>query len=294
MAPFRIGKLFHLTPLVDDLVAAEAFFTGVFAPLTFYRGYSSHWHRNASLMAVADAVIEPLQPLAPDGDGPGTSWYRYMARFGPRVHNVALYGTGLDELGRRLDEHGVRHTDAGVATTLFIHPKDSPGMIEFSDPGAFRGADPRFSPHWDVFAADYWPNGHPLGLRHLSHTTIVVTDVEAAVRFYTDLLDARTLPDQAGAEGGRSRFVVVGEGTVLELAQPAGPGRLADELARAGESVTGVTFRVGDAEAAARHVEERVEMKVTLTDGRAAVDAASTWGCEYAFSDRALEGDPRG
>src|SRR5271165_2719884 len=88
---FRIGKLFHLTPLVDDLDEAVEFFTSIFAPLTYYRGYSPHWHRDAALMAIADSVIEPLKPLAPEGGDKATSWFRYMDGFGPRVHNVALY-----------------------------------------------------------------------------------------------------------------------------------------------------------------------------------------------------------
>jgi len=293
MASMRIGKLFHLTPLVDDLVAAEAFFVPLFGPLVYYRGYSPHWHRNASLMAIADCVIEPLQPLAPEGGQPGTSWFRYMDRFGPRVHNVAFYASGLDELGARLTARGVRYTDAGVSTTLFIHPKDSPGMLEFSTADHFSQTDPRLSPQWDAFATRYWP-GLALGLEHLSHTTIVVEDRRSALAFYTDALDARPLPEQAGEPGARSSFVEVGEGTVLELAQPDGPGRLADELDRVGQAVTGVTFKVRDAKAAAEAAEQRVGMKAVVDDGRAVLDPAETWGAQYAFSERALEGHPRG
>ena len=42
----RIGKLFHLTPLVDSLPDAEFFFNSLFSPLCMMRNYSSHWHRH--------------------------------------------------------------------------------------------------------------------------------------------------------------------------------------------------------------------------------------------------------
>ena len=63
----RIGKLFHLTPLVDDLAPAEYFFNSVFAPLCMMRNYSSHWHRHAAIYIIGETSI-------PDGAGrsPGT------------------------------------------------------------------------------------------------------------------------------------------------------------------------------------------------------------------------------
>ena len=65
-----IGRVFHYTPLVEDLPKAEAFFHTFFAPHGFYRGYSPFWHRMAAILVVSDFVIEPLQPLAPVDDQP--------------------------------------------------------------------------------------------------------------------------------------------------------------------------------------------------------------------------------
>ncbi|HLN16272.1 MAG TPA: VOC family protein [Acidimicrobiales bacterium] len=293
MATLRIGKLFHLTPLVDDLDGAVEFFTSVFAPLVYYRGYAAHWHREASLMAIADSIIEPLLPLPPADGAVGTSWFRYMESFGPRVHNVAIYCDDLESLAARLDERGVRYTDAGVSTTLFIHPKDSPGMLEFSTSTWSQSGDPRFSPRWDDFARDYWAHRLPLGLERLSHITTVVRDRDAAREFYTGALDAVVLPEQPGIDAATSHFVVVGEGVVFELAEPSGPGRPADELERCGEGVIGVTFKVRDLDAARTYLANREAGEIHEGPGRLSFDASRTWGCEYAFGDRALEGDRR-
>src|SRR4029077_9609562 len=62
----RIGKLFHLTPLVDDLGKAEYFFNTVFSPLCMMRNYSEHWHRHAAIYVIGETSIEPMQCLAPE------------------------------------------------------------------------------------------------------------------------------------------------------------------------------------------------------------------------------------
>ncbi len=96
-------------------------------------------------------------------------------------------------------------------------------MLEFHAPSEeFRTDmnDPRFSVHWPAFRDDFWPKRHPLGLERMSHITVVVHDVDAAARFYTDVLDAVALDDQASTlTDGDATFVLLGEDTVVELAR---------------------------------------------------------------------------
>jgi catechol 2,3-dioxygenase-like lactoylglutathione lyase family enzyme len=300
---FRIGKLFHLTPLVDSLAQAELLFTALFAPFCIMRNYSPHWHRDAAIFVVAETAIEPMQPLAPREHEPATSWYRYMARFGPHVHNLAFYVEDLDDLAGRLRDAGVRITDGGSPGTIFAHPKDTPGMLEFSEPSGEFGldrADPRFSGAWPAFRDDFWPNWHPLGLLRLSHVTIAVHDADAAAHFYTDVLCASPLPDQPATVGDAdARFVLLGEDTVLELARPRDEeSLLASELRTVGECVTTVTFTVRDLERAAAHLDRLVQLVAatgfTAADtGYLVLDRARTWGAEYRFTERSLVGDPR-
>ena len=66
---FRIGKLFHLTPLVDSFADAEYFFTSLFAPMAIMRNYAEHWHRHGAIYVIADTAIEPMQPLPPRPGG---------------------------------------------------------------------------------------------------------------------------------------------------------------------------------------------------------------------------------
>ena len=297
MARARIGKLFHLTPLVDSLADAEFFFDSVFSPLCMMRNYSPHWHRHAAIYVIAETSIEPMEVLPPPAGKEPTSWFRYTERFGMRVHNLAFYVEGIDDLERRLVDAGVRTTDAGSGNTLFCHPKDTPGMLEFFPypHEIWDGLDPRMRPEWAPFRDAFWATHHPLGLQRMSHITIVVNDLAAAEKFYVELLDATPLPDQpATYPDATSRYVVVGEDTVVELLSPADadsrPGR---DLANVGESVIGASFTVRDVAKALEHVTRMSAPVATSSDHEIVFDVERTWGCEYRLTDRVLTGDPR-
>jgi len=294
---FRIGKLFHVTPLVDDLAAAEYFFDTVFSPVCMMRNYSPHWHRDAAIYVVRETSIEPMQCYGPREGEPASSWFRYQDRFGPRVHNVAFYVDDVAALDRRLTGAGVRTTNGGTddSGTTFTHPKDTPGMLEFHEPLHWGARDPRFSEHFDAFAADYWGERHPLGVQRLSHITTVVRDVEAARAFYVDVLDGvplDALPSTfADAE---SAYVMVGDETVMELAHPTrASSPIASDLERVGESVVGMTFTIRDLETASEHLALFDAPVLAITDRDLRLDPSKTWSCEYRFTTDVLAGDPR-
>ena len=295
---FRLGRLFHLTPLVDSIGDAELFFNSVFAPVCMMRGYSEHWHRHGAIYVIAETSIEPMEPLAPPPGQKGTSWFRYMDKYGPHVHNIAFYVQNAPALAARLEAAGVRTTDGGVPGTVFAHPKDTPGMLEFSEPvGEFGTAlsDPRSSPYWAALRDDFWTRRHPLGLERLSHITVVVRDADEARAFYVDVLDAVPLDDQeASVADVDGHFVLVGEDTVIELVHPRDPLSLpARELETVGQCVTGVTFKVRDIERASEHLTRQSAPVLTVGEHEILLDRERTWNTDYRFTDVALVGDPR-
>ncbi|MDQ1431139.1 MAG: hypothetical protein QOF40_1741, partial [Actinomycetota bacterium] len=250
----------------------------------------------AAIYIIAETSIEPMQCLPPGPGQEATSWFRYADKFGPRVHNMAFYCNDLEDLGKRLEAAGVRYTDAGSGNTLFCHPKDTPGMLEFHpSEGFWEGLDPRFRPEWGAFRDAFWAQNHPLGLQRISHVTVVVDDLPAAEKFYVDVLDAVPLPDQAATiPGGAARHVVVGEDTIVELLAPGDDDSVAArDLARVGPSVTGITMTIKDVPAAAEWLERLGQAVAEVTEHEIRLDVARTWGCEYRFTDRVLVGDPR-
>jgi len=288
-----VGRVFHYTPLVDDLPKAEVFFQTFFAPHCFYRGYAPGFHRTAAIYVIGEFVVEPLQPMPPGPGQEASSWYRYLQRYGERVLNLSFYADDLAGLAKQLNDNGIRTTDAGNPATVFMHPKDFPGMIEFFDPSVTGGmADPRRGPNW---SAAYWRETHPLGVMHPSHVTVVTRDHRGAAKRYVDALGGQVLPEQpARTPHARSTFVTVGPEAVIELAEPEDSDcPLAADLDLVGDSICGVTFRVADLGNARDFVQRMGGELHDVAEGTAAFDRSVTFGSDYAFTDRPLEGDPR-
>jgi catechol 2,3-dioxygenase-like lactoylglutathione lyase family enzyme len=295
-----VGKSFHLTLLVDDLAAADQFLLGLFAPHCFYRGYAPlPLHRTASLLAIGDFVIEPMQPHPPDEDERGTTIYRFLDRFGQCVHNIAFYATDLPAIAARMEAHSIRSTDGGQGDrTLFAHPKDFPGLVELLDPTPVPGqpiglADPRLRPQFD---AGYWRRSHGLGIALPSHVTVVVRDLDRAVGLWSDVLEGRLLPHDDGLmPGARCAYLRVGADTVVELAEPIDSScPVTDVLGRMGEAVCGVTFLVDDLDRARRHVDRfGGPIRGIEGPGRFELNREAAYGALIAFTDRRIAGDDR-
>ena len=104
---FRIGKLFHLTHVVDDLEAVDRWYDEVFAVNRFYNGYEELAGRNASLIAIGDVIMEPMMPA---GVEPlkNPSVKKFHDRFGQHFHSIAWYVDDVQAISERLDAAGFR------------------------------------------------------------------------------------------------------------------------------------------------------------------------------------------
>ena len=58
---FKIGKLFHLTHVVDDIDTVDKWYDEVFAVTRFYHGYEKLAGRVASLITIGDVVSRSLR-----------------------------------------------------------------------------------------------------------------------------------------------------------------------------------------------------------------------------------------
>src|SRR3546814_4514421 len=64
MRVFKVGKLFHMTQVVENLDAADLWYNRLFSPCRFYRALMPEAFRDASLLAISDLVIEPVEIAA--------------------------------------------------------------------------------------------------------------------------------------------------------------------------------------------------------------------------------------
>src|SRR3546814_2557943 len=88
MRVFKVGKLFHMTQVVENLDAADLWYNRLFSPCRFYRALMPEAFRDASLLAISDLVIEPVEIAANLPGVERSPLARFKARYGTRLHSV--------------------------------------------------------------------------------------------------------------------------------------------------------------------------------------------------------------
>jgi catechol 2,3-dioxygenase-like lactoylglutathione lyase family enzyme len=296
MDRFEIGRLFHLTHVVGDLDTVDRWYDEIFSVVRFYHGYEELAGRDASLIAIADLVLEPMAP-ARGRELRNRSVQRFQDRFGEHFHSIAWYVDDVGAIARRLDEHGIRlfnivgrqvAPDERTAA-VWTHPKETFGQLEFAR-YTDSIADPRFDPDWSTVR---WRD-HPLGIEGTSHIGIVVRDLAAAVRLYCDVLGARPFHESTVPDRKRSVFVAVGDGTVVELAEPlAATSPEGQELERHGEGIRSVVYRTADLDRAHAFLDEHGLTPDHDDDDTIVLGPAQAFGMTVGFTRQALPDDPR-
>src|ERR1700760_3943404 len=169
--PFQIGRLFHIIHVAEDLDPLDAWYDDVFAPRRgiLDQHFSEVEKRDASLIVIADAIIEPMAQskvewaeLMPVG--------RFTARFGRHWHSLAWYVDDVGPLWESLHDRQIRlYTDGGIPLperpsdgSLFTHPKETHTQLEFYP--HIMPSDVRFDADFDTRA---WEQ-HPLGISRLA------------------------------------------------------------------------------------------------------------------------------
>jgi catechol 2,3-dioxygenase-like lactoylglutathione lyase family enzyme len=263
-----IGKLFHIIHLTGDLPALEAWYDDVFS---VRRGFLDHHYmegekRDASLVVLGDAVIEPLAPAFRVDGWDAMPLGRFYRRFGPHWHSIAWYTDDPGEIWQRCTDNGVRvYVEGGVQTTerppvhsaIMTHPKDTIAQLEFMQPEGTMLADmdPRLKPDWDP---NWWAEHHPLGLVGLAYTTVLTRDPERAKQVYTEVLGGTLVHEDSSALTGTSNAYVLMGDTIVELATPVRDGTLAaEDMAANGQIHHAAAFRVRDLDQAEQYLKSK-------------------------------------
>lgn len=293
---FEIGRFYHAIHMVSDLDRADDWYDRVFAVERFYKGHLPVEKRDASLVVIADFVMEPMMSSRLPG-AQETPVGRFYARFGQHLHSLAWYVEDLPALYARLRSAGVRVTGPGgggmesgaFPGSLYTHPRDSHGAIEFVEAETVGGLeDPRFRPG---FSTSFWSDGHPLGVERAAYLTVVVRDLEPAVAFYADVLGGEVVRRGRGADATDSVFVRVGEDSVIELARPDDERcRAGRDLARNGEILHSVTFKVRDLDAAREHLEQHGVRVAERQSGDLVLDPDDCFGAVLRLTEDGAPG----
>ncbi len=100
---FKIGKLFHLTHVVNNLDAVDTWYDDVFSVTRFYHGYEKLAGREASLIAIGDVIMEPMMPAHVENLR-NQSVKKFHDRFGQHFHSIAWYVDDVEDISTRLDQ----------------------------------------------------------------------------------------------------------------------------------------------------------------------------------------------
>ena len=296
---FKIGKLFHLTHVVEDLDAVDAWYDDIFAVERFYKGFEKAATRHASLVVISDIVMEPVQ-LAYEVEGAdGTPIGKFRTRYGQHYHSIAWYADDVPDGLARFAGAGIRLYDVkGRQVTLerpspaiWTHPKDTHALLEFAPTGDYA-RDPRLK---SGFSDAAWRN-HPLGIQRTSHVTVLFADLADADTVYRDALGGRLIHEEDVAGRRRSRYYAIGEDSVVEAAQPLAAGSPEGrELDQNGEGVFAATFATSDLAKATAFLESRGQRVTRDDDGGASVvlEPDVAFGMRIELSERRVPGDTR-
>jgi catechol 2,3-dioxygenase-like lactoylglutathione lyase family enzyme len=136
---------------------------------------------------------------------------------------------------------------------------------------------------------------HPLGLQRLAYTTVLTRDRDRAKHVYTDILGGALLHEnESKLTGTANSYVLMGEGTVVELATPAREGTIAaDDQAASGEIHHAAAFKVVDLDRAEQYLTSKGIKVVERDDTTLLTDPATTHGVPFRWTTWSVPGDPR-
>jgi catechol 2,3-dioxygenase-like lactoylglutathione lyase family enzyme len=293
---FKIGRLFHLTQVVDDLEVVDRWYDEIFSVERFYNGYEDLAGRVASLIAIGDVILEPMMPARGEPLR-NPSVKKFHDRFGQHLHSIAWYVDDVQAISARLDEEGFRlfnivgktvrppHT----ATAVWTHPRETPGQLEFA---LYTEAmpDPRMKAGW---SSDSWRE-HPLGLEGASSIGVVVSDMARAKHLYCDVLGGAVIHEEEAAGRKRSAFVKIGHDTVVELAEPRSPDSIEGrELETHGEGIYSLILKTRDVGKASDFLRSKRHAPQPEGPDTIVLGSDQAFGMRLGFTQRALPNDPR-
>ncbi len=295
---FKIGKLFHLTHLVNDLDACDRWYDQVFAVNRFYRGYEKQAVRDASLIAIGEVVMEPLS-LAKVPDAEKSPIGKFKARFGQRFHSIAWYVDDVGELAAQFARHDIQMFNLignpvklplRPGSAIWTQPRQTHGLLEFAEIPEFT-TDSRLQPGW---SSAFWRERHPLGIECASHITVLVKDLAPALTLYRDVLRGTLIHEEVRPGERKSAFVGVSQDTVVEVRQPLSTdspeGR---DLAQYGDSIYGVTFKTINLKKAIEFLRSKNQRIESEIGDSIVLNKDDTFGMVIGFTERAIPNDRR-
>lgn len=303
-----IEELYHVIHLTEDRAPLDIWYDDVFLPRRGFMdaNYYDGEQRDASLVTIADAVVEVLAPARFADGWDAMPIGRFFTRFGRHWHSIAWYVEDVGEAWEHLRSHGLRVIFPGGAggndvrptgtTPIFTHPKETVTQLQFMWRRPVAGVeqfasrsdiDPRYLPGW---TSGWWAENHPLGIKRLAYLSIVTADPTHARSVYVELLGGQVLAQgESSLTATDDLFVKVGSQTVIQISRPHDVPSLAQaDLDKNGSMLHAAAFEVQNLDAAERHLRSHGVSVIGRDEHTLLADPTDTFGAPFRFTTQTV------
>lgn len=254
----HVPRIIHTIHATTDIYGCRLRYQDALGGLVFAENYFPAEDRDCALLYVTDHMVEPMAPRDPENlEKP---FARMTRKIGPSFHSFELKVEDGKAASQAFRDAGCKvASDYGIF--FFVKPESTGGVLlevcETPMPN-----DPYDRPNWDPAVGA----GHACSVVSLNHIACVTRDIDAALRFFTELVDGTLVDDAATNLPQAARRVLIRIGdTDVAFIQPDDPssGPLGEFLAREQNGIYALVWNVADEAAARKHFSEKLEMRLT-------------------------------
>jgi catechol 2,3-dioxygenase-like lactoylglutathione lyase family enzyme len=281
MAKVKARRIIHSIHAVSDIDLCRRKYQDVFGAIVFNEGYEPSTDRNHALLYAADHMIEPMAPR--DATTTDKGFARWLDKHKEGWHSFEIKVDDAVAATASLKAGGCELIETPYPVFFFVRPTSTGGiLLEVCEKPMVN--DPAERPNWNPG----WAAGMPSGLVRLEHIACVVRDVDAALHFFTQLIDGELLSDEqiSTPQPARRALVRIG-GTDVAIIAPADPdtGPLGAFLSRPTGGVYALVWAVEDEDQAKKFFEQK-GLNTTVGDcvgGSFAIAPADFQGARHEF-----------
>lgn len=287
---FAPEKLLHMVHGAKDYSsrrALEDLYLDVFGAQTYFEARPIEGlDRDETLLLIGELCLIPQNGLNLD-----TDWNRLRAQYAGRFAQMAIKIPEVPSQAAHFEQQGLN--------PIFVHPNFK-SVFFMTDPKETLDIrfelcardmpnDLRLRPEW---SADWWRDSHPLRIEKLGSIVTATDNLEAASRFYGEVLELRHLGEREVPELG-ARAAAFGAGSkvpfVIEAWQPTESGTpLAEYVAQFGGGIYAVNFKVASLKGAAGYLKSKGLRLVLDSKRRVVIDPNDTFGVTFMMVEKDL------
>ena len=279
----KIRNLIHLTHVIEDNLKrreAERFYLDVFAAQTFFDARPMPGlERDETLTLIGKTQLIPMAPV-----DEVSTMAKDLRRYAPGFMGIALKVENTRAVRAHLEGKGLRPIAApGFEDVFVLTRRQESCNVPYEFCAVEMPNDLRLRPGW---SPDWWRDVHPLGIDGLVSVGTVVSDLDAAVKFYSDVFNFELAgKGEIQSEGARAVLFRAAD-FVLEVMEPIRSGTpLADFIERKRPGFYSINWKVKSLPKALEYLKSK---GLHLIDGpeRTTLDPRDAFGARHTFAEK--------